>query len=403
MAQIDPALEKALTDTLEQYKQSQEAAAAEEKQGRRLVARVDLARRYPDATIQTLEEMATALPRAAFTQLTALYRSLPGVLHVVLSPDESTQTALGGHALVLQPTQEISQLAHIVNVKSPFGLTFAVRVRNVQFTSTRNFHERYKKRIEDFVRNMSNEGPALATHWAAGSVEDSARWPIFFPTKRAHIGCYKTKEGMLYIIMRTHAGRNILDGVNAVVSEPGMTVKKFISDPRVKWMHSIAYRNAARVVAHLAKALDFSVPETYDYKAYTGPERAVKYRCAVPDISFSHDTHRLTSLFGKEHAVISRDYIDGTNTTGNYILVHADVTDGYVMLSRDSYAGETMPLFAMTTGKIPAADRQLFTPDERDERLSRVVTQFPRTETLTALKFRRPRSTDLVPVVVVRA
>lgn len=400
----DPSLERALQETVARYQEEKEVAVKQEKDARRFVSRVDITRRYPEATIRTAKELMMTLPRAAYVHLEALYRSFPALLGIVLSPDVSSHSALGGHALIVKPGQEITQLAHVVNVKSPFGVTVAVQVRNVGYTSMRDFRDKYSKRAIEFVQNLSKEGPTLAAHYAPGQTEDAQRWPMFFPSKRAHVGFYCTADNKLFIVMRSHAGSNILEGVRAVVSEQGMTAGSYVVDERIKWMQNIAYRNAVRVVYALARELDFDVPASYDYKAYSGELRLVKYRVVAPDICFAHDTQRLTTRFGGNHAVFFRDYIDGSQGRGDVVLVHTDITGGYVMVDTREYVHEPLPLFAMTSGKIPVDDRRLYTADERDEHMNRVVSLSARTELLTARKFRQPtKKADLVPVLVIRA
>lgn len=401
---IEPSLERALKDTVVRFNEEKAAVVKKEKEARRFVAKVDVTRRYPAAVISSVTDLLTMLPRAAYMHLEALYRAIPGMLGVMLSPDESSQSALGGHALVVKTTQPVDQLAHIVNVRSPFGVTVAVQVRNAVYTSMRDFRDRYAKRAVAFIQGLSSEGPTLADHYAAGQTEDAQRWPMFFPSKRAHVGFYCTADNKLYIVMRSHAGSNILEGIRTVVSEEGTTAGRFVADARIKWMQDIAYRNAVRVVYALARELNFEVPTSYDYKAYSGEMRLVKYRIVTPDICFAHDTQRITTRFGGEHAVFFRDYIDGSQGRGDVVLVHTDITGGYVMVDTREYTHEPLPLFAMTSGKIPVSERRPYTADERDEHMSRVVSLSARTELLTARKFRQPaKKTDLVPVLVIRA
>lgn len=401
---VEPSLERALKETVSRFNEEKAAIAEKEKDALRFITRVDVTRRYPAAIVSSAADLMTMLPRAAYTHLEALYRSFPAMLGVILSPDESSQSALGGHALVLKPSQPVSQLAHVVNVKSPFGLTIAVRVRNTSYTSARDFRDRYSLRATNFISGLSKDGPTLAAHFAPGQSEDAQRWPMFFPSKRAHIGFYSTADNKIFIVMRTHAGSNIIEGVRAVLAEEGMTAGRYVSDERVKWMQCIAYRNAVRVIYALASLLDFEVPTTYDHKAFSGEQRLVKYRVAIPDVSFSHDTQRLSSYFGSEHAVFFRDYIDGSQGKGDTVLVNTDVAGGYVMVNTREYADDPLPLFAMTSGKIPRDSRRAYSPDERDEQMNRVVSLSARTELLTARKFRQPtRKVDLAPVLVIRA
>lgn len=396
-------LEKTVKEAVDRFHEEQIIAAKKEQEARKLAVRVHVNRRYPETMIAHLRDLMMVLPERAYVHLQALFSSHPAFNRLELSRDIGSFTTLGGHMLFLSPTEKISQLAYVVNTKSPFACTVAVQVRDFDYKSAREFRDVYGNNLMKLVQTLPNTGPSLEEHWNPNTAEDAARWSAFMPTKRSHIGFYASKDNKVYLVMRSHSGSAILTGVQAVIDEPDMTAEKFVTDPRVKWMQGIARRNAARVMFHVAQKLQLNVPYTYDYETFTDNSRLTAYRAVIPDIVVVHDTQRMTKRYG-EHAVFFRDIIDGSQGIGP-ILVHSDITKGYIMLDPLSDADDTtLPVFSMTTGKIPRADRAAYTIDERDDHIARVRTLESRSELLTARKYNQPSGpADLTPIVVVRS
>jgi len=396
-------LEKTVQEAVERFREEQQTAAKKEQEARKLAIRVHVDRRYPGSVVAHLRDLMLMLPERAYMHLQALFSSHPTFGRLELSRDLASFTTLGGHVLFLSPSEKITQLAHVVNTKSPFACTVAVQLRDFGYTSAREFRDTYGGNLMKLVQSLPNVGPTLEEHWNPNGAEDAARWSAFMPTKRSHIGFYATQDNKVYLLMRTHSGSAILSGVQSVIGEPDMTAEKFVEDPRVKWMHGIALRNAVRVMFHIISKLQLNVPTTHDYQTFTDNSRLTAYRTVIPDIVVIHDTHRLSRRYG-EHAVFFRDAIDGSQGIGP-VLVHSDITKGYIMMNPLSDADDkTMPVFPMTTGKIPRADRTAYTIDERDEHIVRIRTLESRTELLSARKYNQPSgAADLAPIVVVRS
>ena len=396
-------LEKTVQEAVERFHEEQHAAARKEQEGRKMAVRVHVDRRYPGSMISQLRDLMMVLPERAYVHLQALFSSHPTFSRLELSRDVASFSTLGGHVLFLSPTEKISQLAHVVNTKSPFACTVAVKLRDFSYKSAREFRDIYSSDLLRLIQSLPNAGPTLEEHWDRNSAQDAARWNAFMPTKRAHIGFYATPDNKVYLLMRSHSGSGVLSGVNAIVSEPDMTAEKFVNDPRVKWMQGISRRNALRVMFHVANKLGFKVPYTYDHQTFTDNSRLIAYREVIPDIVAIHDTQRMSRRYG-EHVVFFRDAIDGSQGTCP-ILVHSDITKGYVMVDPLRDADDAaMPVFPMTTGKIPRDERTAYTIDERDEHATRIRTLESRSELLSARKYNQPSSVaDLTPIVVVRS
>lgn len=398
-------LDTVLQETAQRFHADQEKAAKEELEVRQFCQRL-IVLRAPDAKFAHTRDLQTLLPEASITHMEALRRSYPDLDRLVLAPNLSSYSALGGHVLVLGPDQRIARMTHVVNVKSPFAVTMAVLVRNATYTSARDMRERYNARIVEYVRTLSRTGPALETHAPLpGSSEDAARWPVFFPAKRAHVGLYAAPSGQLYLITRNHAGAEVLSGASAVVDQASATAQSFVEDPRVKWMQGVAYRNAARLLHGLARFLGLVVPETQDHQSHSGERRQVRYCMVRPDVVHCHDTQRMTDKWGAPRALFFRDVIDGSQGAGEAALLQSDITKGYALTDAQAYAGDAYPaLYPLTTDKIPTKDRPALTIDQRDHYSEKISFMMPRGELLTHHKYVDAAiGTPLSPVAVVRS
>ncbi len=399
-------LETALKETKQRFQEEQEKAAKEDADAREFSKRVVVALRAPDATVEHMKDLQGLLPEAASVHMEALRRSYPNLDRLVLAPNVSTFSALGGHVLVLGAGQAISQLSHVVNVVSPFGLTMAVRVRDAGYTSARDMRDKYGAKAVEYVQSLPRTGPTIDAHMPRpGETEDSARWPVFFPTKRAHVGLYASPAGELYLIARSHAGAEVLPAARAVVETAGTTAQSFVEDSRVRWMEGVAYRNTARLLHGLARALGFAVPETQDYQAHSGSQRLIRYKLARPDIVHRHNTQRITDQWGEPRAAFFRDVVDGGQTVGGSVLVQSDITKGYSLSEAQAPVSNKLPYVTpVTTDKIPVAERIALTIDQRDHYVEKISSLMPRRHLLTHHKYRDSDiGVPLSPVVVVRA
>lgn len=403
-------LESLLQETKQQYHDKQKQAARENEEARTFGQRVVVRLRTGVDGIEHVADLRQFLPEAGYLHVEALRRAYPDMERLVLAPNVSSYSSLGGHVLVFNPTQPLSQLAHVVNVKSPFGVTMAVGLRDAKYTSARDFRERYGSKLAECIGDLAKEGPSMETHWTPDSPEDAQRWQAFFPARRTHVGVYADEDNKMYLVMRSHAGENVLSGVRAVLAEADMTAGRFVEDSRIKWMQDLAYRNVARVLHTVAKTLGFDTPSTHDYKSYSGPERRLRYRAVVPDIVSRHDTQRMTKMWGEPRAVFFRDVIDGSQGRGDAVLVRGDVSTGYALADIDApVTTDTPVIYPMTTDKIAPAERQSLTADQRDQVTSKISSMLPRSSSLTHRKYHSaPHASvharrQLSPIAVVRS
>lgn len=396
-------LESAVEEAKARYRAEQEREAREREESKDFAKRVDLHLRDGNAVVEDFDSLRTTLSEDAVTFIEALRRAFPGMIKLIVGPAVSSRTTLGGHVLVLDAQQPITQMAHVVNVKSPFAVTIASRLRNVSYTSARAFREKHSQRIEDHLRTLPREGPEMETHYNCNSDEDAQRWPVFFPAKRAHVGIYNAEDGGLYLVVRSHAGAEVLPGVRKIVSEAGTTAQSFVEDSRVKWMQNVAFRNAARLMRSVAKFLGFDVPTTHDYRSYSGPRRLTRYVIARPDIILHHDTQRMSSVWGTPRAVFFRDVVDGAQGAGDKVLVRSDVTKGYVLVDAEPPT-DSLPIYPMTTDKIPEDERTELSVDERELVTEKISSLMPRHRLFSHYKYHEARGgSKLSPVVVVRS
>lgn len=398
-------LKAVLQETEQRYYEAQEKAARDEQEATEFAKRVDLRMRRPDVVVERFDTLHDVLPAGACTYLEALRHTYPDADRVILGPTTTSRTALGGHVLVLKRDQRVSRMPHVVCVKSPFGLTLAARLRNVKYTSSRAFREEHGARVKEFIATLPHEGPALDTHWWAGSEEDAERWPVFFPLKRTHVGFYNGKDNAVYMVVRSHAGAEVLPGVRKIVDESATTAESFVNDPRIKWMQNVAYRNAARLMNGIARFLGFEVPREHDNRSHSGPRRLARYVMARPDIVQYHGTQRMTTLWGEPRALFFHDIIDGGQGAGDKALVHSDIAKGYGMVDVEPpTSADSLPLIPMRTDKIPEEERMPLSIDTREQLAEKISTRMPRSQLLTHHKYRDASCGDkLEPIVVVRS
>lgn len=395
-------LESALRETEQRFYEAKEAERAEQERGQTFVKRIIFGRRFGLAKAEHVSDLRPLMPEGAYIHLEALRSSYPNMGALILSSNTSTFSSLGGHVLALRGDEKIVRVAHLVNGKSPFGITLGVLLPQAAYTSARDFRERYGGKLASYVRTLEHTGPTLAEHYARGG--DAQRWPAFFPTKRTHVGVYAADDGRMYLVMRSHAGTGVLDGVRAVAEESGMTAERFVTDTRIKWMEGVAYRNAARVLHGVARFLGFTTPTTHDYSTYTGPSRLDMYRAVEPTLVMRHDTQRMTDCWGAPRAVFFRDAIDGAQCKGDTVLIQSDITQGYSMADRHELIGASMlPVLPLTTDKIASAERSALTVDQRDEYADKIASVMPRASALAHYKYKHPSGRKLTPLDVVRS
>jgi len=377
-------LKDRLRKTEESYHQEQKERERNHHDSRSFAARMHIGYRHSGASVDHVGAMIAHTSEENVLHFEALRARYPKLEKLVLSPD-AAHTSIGGHVLVFSP-EETLQLAHAVNSKSPFGLTMAIRVKNMTYTTGKELRARVADKTYEYISTLDTEGPRLSTHWRAGSAEDAARWPVFFPAKRAHVGIYHTPSKEVYMIIRTHAGANAVADVKEVLKEPDMTASKFVEEPRIKWLHHMAYRNAARVLHGLANALGFKTDQQYDPDSHSGDAGWRKYIMSKPAIAFYHNTQRVTHTMGQARPIFFRDVVDATSCEGGEALVHSDITMGYTRVPSSTFRGE-FSMIPMTTGKVKKEERREMTSDDYEDATDRVVSIRPRANLFRRYKY----------------
>lgn len=377
-------LQERIRQTKESYHQEQEARKRDHHESRSFASRMHVGYRHPGMKVEHIGSMSSVMSDDNVLYLEALRTRYPKLEKLILSPDAS-HSGIGGHVMVFGP-DEVLQLAHAVNSKSPFGLTMAVRVNNMTYTTGKDLRARVSDKTYEYISGLANEGPTLRTHWSAGSVEDAARWPVFFPARRAHVGIYHTPSKEVYMIVRTHAGASAVADVKEVLKEPGMTAAKFVQEPRIRWIQQVAYRNAARMLHGLAEALGFKTDQQYDPDSHSGEEGWRKYMMVKPALAFYHNTQRFTHVMGQERPIFFRDVVDAASSVGG-VLIHSDVTAGYTRTpSPATYSGD-FSIIPVSTGKIKKDERREMTSDEYEDATTRVVSRRPRANLFRSFKY----------------
>lgn len=371
-------LQRVARSAQEEFLEKKRQELAEKQRVEQRVGAVDFSLRLPLLAGAAVLNVIESIPRRLYEDVL----DVPdGFNRMVLAPN-ATKDELGGHVLVFDASARLLKSSMLLSTKHAFGVTGVfVLQENVGGTLT-SFRGQYAEALKASVERIDHTPPPTAAYMPVDerNVRDRERWPAFLPV-HSHVGIYR-KDRNVYLIVKANAGPQIVETLDAILAEDGMTMGSFAVDWRVKRVKTMVVRNVRRIAARIARDLGFSsssaVVETRDDVFTCLANDLSYYELATPLMIVKHNHIRLDASTRNVHVYVDAACHSAVVYDKDEYIVWCGRTRDYVVAVRPNDSDATV--LPLKTDKLLDEERHEATDEEQEAIAHHVHYAQPRSE-----------------------